>query len=235
MNISSTSGVINIQAGQMLMPRAKDSISENIQSLISNAEKQLQELSSNKEMTAEEKMNKRQEIQQQISDLNKQLRQHQLEQRKEQQKERAAAMDDMLGGNRKKNESKSEDKKTGLSQASMEAMISADASMKQARVYGNTATAMEGRADVLGEEIRQDAGRGVRVEKKQEEQASLTQKAQAATSSQLSNLADAYEIMEEAAEEDRKDAGTSAGSVKSEEQEASKEQTLRYTPIDIRL
>ena len=48
----------------------------------------------------EEKMKKRQEIQQQIADLNNQLRQHQIEQRKEQQAKKTS-MDDMLGGTRK--------------------------------------------------------------------------------------------------------------------------------------
>ena len=49
-----------------------DSVSKNIQNQIANAQKELQELSSNKEMSIEEKMNRRQEIQQQITDLNNQ-------------------------------------------------------------------------------------------------------------------------------------------------------------------
>lgn len=65
----------NTQMGQMGMNRATDSYSRNIQNQITNAQKRLQELSSNEDMTLEERMKKRQEIQQQISDLNMQLRQ----------------------------------------------------------------------------------------------------------------------------------------------------------------
>ena len=88
MKINGTNGV-NTQMGQMGMNQATDSYSKNIQNQIANAQKQLQELSSNEEMTLEEKMKKRQEIQQQISDLNMQLRQHQMEQRKEKQQAKA--------------------------------------------------------------------------------------------------------------------------------------------------
>ena len=65
------------------MDQTTDSVSKNIRDQIANAQKQLQEISSNKEMSVEQKMKRRQEIQQQISDLNNQLRQHQIEQRKQ--------------------------------------------------------------------------------------------------------------------------------------------------------
>ena len=97
MTINGINGV-NTQMKQMGMNQATDSYSRNIQSQIANAQKQLQELSSNEDMSLEEKMKKRQEIQQQISDLNMQLRQHQMEQRKEKQQAKSSSMDDMLGG-----------------------------------------------------------------------------------------------------------------------------------------
>ena len=78
MEINSING-INTQMRQMGMNQATDSYSRNIQNQIAGAQKQLQELSSNGDMTLEEKMKKRQEIQQQISDLNMQLRQHQMD------------------------------------------------------------------------------------------------------------------------------------------------------------
>ena len=79
--------------------QSNDSIRKNLQSQIANAKKQLQELSTNKEMSLEEKMKKKQEIQQQIADLNNQLRQHQITQRKEQQAKKTS-MNDMLGGSK---------------------------------------------------------------------------------------------------------------------------------------
>ena len=99
MEISSINGA-NAQVRQMGINQATDSYSRNIQNQIANAQKQLQELSSNKDMTQEEKMTKRQELQQQISNLNMQLRQHQTEQRREKQ-QKQSSFDDMIGGNQK--------------------------------------------------------------------------------------------------------------------------------------
>ena len=193
----------NTQMGQMGMNQATDSYSRNIRNQIANAQKQLQELSSNEEMTLEEKMKKRQEIQQQISDLNMQLRQHQAEQRKEKQQAKASSMDDMIGGTK----SKAGEKGIGMSQASMTAMISADTSIKQAKVQGSVATSMEGRAGVLESEIKNN--HGADVTKKKEELADVTQKAQAATASQMNTLAEANKVMEEAAVAERGDNKTS--------------------------
>ena len=198
MKINGINGA-NTQMGQMGMNQATDSYSRNIQSQIANAQKQLQELSSNEEMTLEEKMKKRQEIQQQISDLNMQLRQHQAEQRKEKQQAKASSMDDM--------KSKAGEKGIGMSQASMTAMISADTSIKQAKVQGSVATSMEGRAGVLESEIKNN--HGADVTKKKEELADVTQKAQAATVSQMNTLAEANKAMEEAAVVERGDNKTS--------------------------
>ena len=202
MKINGINGA-NTQMGQMGMNQATDSYSRNIQSQIANAQKQLQELSSNEEMTLEEKMKKRQEIQQQISDLNMQLRQHQAEQRKEKQQAKASSMDDMIGGTK----SKAGEKGIGMSQASMTAMISADTSIKQAKVQGSVATSMEGRVGVLESEIKNNHGSD--VTKKKEELADVTQKAQAATVSQMNTLAEANKAMEEAAVVERGDNKTS--------------------------
>ena len=85
MRINSINGT-NTQTGTIGMAQANDSVSKNIQNQIANAQKKLQELSSNEELSIEDKMKKRQEIQQEINNLNQQLRQHQIEQRKEQQR-----------------------------------------------------------------------------------------------------------------------------------------------------
>ena len=192
----------NTQAGGINMMQANDSVSKNLQSQIANAQKQLQEISENKEMTLEEKMKKRQEIQQQIADLNNQLRQHQIEQRKE-QREKKASMNDMLGGNQR-TVSKAGKQATGLSQASMKAMISADSAMAQAKVQGNVATKMEGRAGVLTAEIKLDQARGNDVEKKKEELAEVEKKAIEAESAQMNTLADANKELEKAAKAEQK-------------------------------
>lgn len=231
--------------------QAADSYSKNIQRQIADAQKKLQELSSNEDMTLEEKMEKRQEIQQEIANLNQQLRQHQIAQRKEQQE--SMSMNDMLGGSRKA--AKTGDKGSGLSQATMTAMISADSSRKQAEVQGSMAAQMEGRAGVLESEIKMDKGRGANTEKKEEELADLQTKAQAATAAQISTLADAGKVMEEAAKADSKAETIASRNNKSDKNEENddisvgkkdaKEQALdstvaqqpaaAYTTIDIRL
>ena len=193
MRINGFSGT-NTQTGTMGMTQGNDSVSKNIQNQIANAQQKLQDLSSNEEMSLEDKMKKRQEIQQEINNLNQQLRQHQIEQRKEQQSKNSSSMDDMVAGT----SSTSKKKDTGLSQASMQAMISADSSMKQAKVQGSMATQIQGRASVLESEIKQDAGKG-NTEKKEEELAELQAKAQSATAAQMSTLADANKSVEEAA------------------------------------
>lgn len=69
---------------------ATDSVSKDIQSKIVNAQKQRQGLSFNMEMTAEEKENIRQKIQQEISDLKRELRQREAEEKKKQQEAQRA-------------------------------------------------------------------------------------------------------------------------------------------------
>lgn len=208
----------NTQAGQRGMNQATDSYSRNLQKQIENAKKQLQELSSNQDMTLEEKMTRRQEIQKQITDLNNQLRQHQMEQRREQQQAKGSSMEDYIGGSKKSGAAKQANAGSGFSQTSMKAMISADSSMKQAQVQGSVATKMEGRAGVLKAEIKQDAGRGD-VEAKKEELAEVEQIAEKATASQMNTLSEADKAVKEAAKAEQ------AGTAKTEKNETEKEGT----------
>ncbi|MBP3568368.1 MAG: FlxA-like family protein [Lachnospiraceae bacterium] len=192
-SMNGTNAQAGIQAGKINKPMEMDSFSKSIQNQIFNAQKQLQELSENKDMSMEEKMKRRQEIQQQITELNNQLRQHQIEQRKEKQEQAAKSAE-------KKESVKNENKGAGLSQASMTAIISADAALSQAKVHGSVATRMEGRAGVLEAEIKQGGGN---VEAKKEELAKVQQKAVAAGTSQTDTLASVSKDIKEAAKEDK--------------------------------
>ena len=154
------------QMGQRGMNQAADSYSRNIQNQIASAQKQLQDISSNEDMTMEEKMKKRQEIQKQISDLNMQLRQHQMEQRKEKQQAKKSSMNDVSGGTGNK---KAGGRSGGFSKAGMTAIISADNSIKQAQIQGSVAVQMEGRAGVLQSEIKLGQATGSDTRKKEEE------------------------------------------------------------------
>lgn len=225
MEISSINGA-NAQIGQMGMNQATDSYSRNIQNQIADAQKQLQELSSNEDMTLEEKMKKRQEIQQQISDLNVQLRQHQMEQRREKQQAKGSSMDDMLGGTGNTSSAKAENKSTRISQASMTALISADSSMKQAKVQGNVTSRFEGRAGVLEIEIKLDESRAVNglsanTEGKKAELVEVEQKAMDVTAAQMETLGEVNQSIEEAEktdeQSDNKDTKTTSSKEKDEE------------------
>lgn len=209
MTIGSATGAGGIRPGSIGTGMQNDPVSKNIQQQIADAQKKMQEISSDNNLSLEEKMKKRQELQQEISNLNQQLRQHQTEQRRQQQAKQTS-MDDMLGGTSRTGAGQAERQGTGLSQAGMQAVLSADASMKQARVQGSTAKQMQGRAGVLRAEIKQDAARGD-TQKKEEELADLEKKAQTATASQISSLAEANRAAEEAAKAEQAEQDSRAG------------------------
>ena len=159
-------GSMPAQAGQPGMNQETDAVSRNLQNQIANAQKKLQELSSDEALTMEEKIKKRQEIQKEINDLNNQLRQHQMELKRERQREKEASADAAA-----KNQQNTQDAQTnaqaGMSQASMQAMISADSAVGQACVQGSVAAKTEHRARVLSSEIAQDQARGVNTQRKE--------------------------------------------------------------------
>lgn len=198
MRIESMSGTGSMAAGGIGINMTSDSVSKNIQNQIAAAQKELQELSADQEMKPEEKMKKKQELQQEISSLNQQLRQHQMELRREQQKN--TSMEDKLGSTERKSDT--QEKETGFSAAGVQVMLSADAALKQASVYGSVATQLNGRAGVLESEIKTDSCRGADTEKKEMELADLQEKAKAAAAGQISTLAKANKKVEEAAEEE---------------------------------
>ena len=251
MVINGVSG--NAQMGSIGMSRANDPVVKDIERQIADAQKQLQELAANKELSSEDKMKKRQELQQKINDLNMQLRQHQIEQRREKQQEKSASSsDDIFDPNGQSNGSKTKNgqKSAGLSQSSMEAMISADTSMKQAAVQGSVATKMEGRADVLKVEIQLDGSRGIDTERKQSELASMEKKAQEATSSQLGTLAETNKNLQNAAneeqnasddkkaEDNKAEDNNKADTYNSEDASGNNSEELQstiYRPVDVRL
>lgn len=179
--------------------RRMDSVSKGIQNQISNAQERLQSISEDKDMSLEEKMKKRQEIQQEINNLNQQLRQHQIAKRKEQQAG-GLSMEDMTGGSRKSATARAGSQARGLSQAGMQALISADSSLKQARAQGSVATEMEGRARILKSEIKLDRGN---TEDKEAALAEIEQKALDAATSQMNTLADAGKAVKEAGKEEQ--------------------------------
>lgn len=211
MNINSVDEM-KMQVGQKSsFVKAADPMEKSIQNQIGNAQKQLQQLASNKEMSIEEKMKKRQEIQEQINDLNKQLRQHQIEQRKERQNntETTSAERDMPDSSKKAGVS-------GLSYAGMEAMISADSAISHAKNLKSVATQMKGQKSVLAAEIEQDARRGRDVGAKQEAMEDLEDRIMKTETSQISVMGKATKEMKEAAKAEQQAGKTEKGKEKTE-------------------
>lgn len=189
-----------MQMGQKnFLGNGKDSVSKGIQGQIENAQKQLQELSSNKEMSTEEKIKKQQEIREQINDLNKQLRQYQIDQRKEMQQ----PSKDGVSNKKQSNISKAGSQGTGFSKASMTAMISADSALSQAKNCDHIATQMEGQKNVLAMEIKLDAQRGKDVTAKQGQMQDLEERIMETKASQIAALGTASKEIEEAAKTDQ--------------------------------
>lgn len=193
------------QTGGYGMVQETDAMTKSIQKQIADTQKQLQELSADDEISPEEKIKKRQELQKKITDLNNQLRQHQLELRREKQQERKNGMDEAMGTRQQEQsmQAKGKDAAGGISQSSMEAMVSAGTSMKQAKAQGRVATAMKGQAGVLQGEIKQDQARGIDVTKKQDQLSELEERIEKTTASQISTLADAGKDMKAAAKKDQ--------------------------------
>lgn len=228
-----------------------DPVSKDLQKQIEKLQQDLKEISANQDMPADAKMKKRQEIQKQISELQIQLRQHQMEVKKEerQKKKDESSFDDLMGT--KPQEKQSGSQNTGMSVGGMEAMISADVSVKQANVHGSTAKKMEGRANVLEVEIKLDSGRNgsSNVGLKEAELAKTKEAAEKATASQMDSLAQASETLQKASKDDnvneKKDEEEKKTPDTEEEKEegvsvtpdgeASEETGIAYHPVDVRL
>ncbi len=222
MRVNGANG-INISAAALGMeagggqadPQVKD-----LQNQIQTLQKQLKDLASNSEIPPEMKSKKRQDLQKQISDLEAQLKQRQIEVKheeimKKQQQKKSGSLDEMLGA--KPQAKKGGRQSAGMSAGSMEALISADASLKQADIHGATAQKMEGRAGVLEAEISLDSmsGGASAVESKKEQLAEAQAKAAEATSAQMGALAQAAEEAKKAGEAENSREDTSEKSEKS--------------------
>ncbi len=233
-----------------------DPVSKDLQKQIEKLKNDLKEISANQDMPTEAKMKKRQEIQKQISNLEIQLRQHQMEvKREERQKKKEESSFDELTGT-KPQKKQGSDQNAGMSTGGMEAMISADTAVKQANVNGSTAKKMEGRTNVLKVEMQLDGGRGgsSNIDLKEAELAKANETAQKATASQMESLAQAGETLENAAKEEKTEGKKEENEKKEGEKKASgtdeekqeenplktpdqeqDENTIAYHPVDVRL
>ena len=120
MRIDGSNGIGAGQAGSIGQNdnTQTDAYTKDLQRQIALDQQKLQEISSNGDLSMEDKMKKRQEIQKEIASLQQQLRQHQIEVRREQQQQ-GSSIDDMVA----KRQDDPNTETAGLSQNSMKAMI----------------------------------------------------------------------------------------------------------------
>lgn len=208
-----------------------DAYSRQLQKQISDAQKKLQDISSDESLSQEEKVKKRQEIQQEINNLNIQLRQHQIELRREKQEQKNSdsAVTELTGGGKNAKAGKSGGQTQAMSEAGMSAIISADAAVKQANIQGNVANRMENRAEVIKSEIKMESGD---VSDKEKELAEVEKRAAAAVSSQTHTLKDANGELKKAEDSEEQEEENKSDGAKREEED---NVTIAYTPVDIRL
>ncbi len=202
-----------------------DSVSKGIQNEIADVQRQMQGLSSKEDITAEEKSQKRQELQKQISKLNVELRQRQTELHKEQRKEELAAGNkDSSAQKEEKKTAKTEDADkakradkagninqadtvskaekaealdSGKAPADSRKVVAAETSVEQIQTQGRIIARIEGGIAILKGEIKQDEMRGENVEKKKEELERRQERVERAADFQTSIMKEAGKKMKE--------------------------------------
>lgn len=192
MMVTGTSGYsANYSQMQIMNSGNQDTSLKAIQDQIENVQKQLQVLSGNEKISAEEKMSKQRDLQQQLQDLNKQLAQRKIEIQQERREKAAAKVNSMDEVSQN-----AENQESGMMETvSMKGVIHADTSMKQVKTVQTVKTGMEGRAGVLEREIKTDRGRGS-TEKKEAELAKLNGRINDASSDMMKRAADAETTLE---------------------------------------
>lgn len=186
------------EAGRANANWQTDSKSKEFQNQIANAQNRLKDLSVDKELGEDEKSKKRQELQQQITDLNNQLRQHQLQMQREMREKKA---DTEVSDEEKTDGIKEEkEQKPVHVQTARDAILSANSAIQLAQTQGSMSLEMENRVRVLQTEIKQDARYGKDTEQKKKELEKLEKKAVKVKGAKMSYLANASKEMKRAAE-----------------------------------
>lgn len=160
----------------IFMPAAVDSESKALQKQIEEKQKELKELSSKEDIPLEEKVKQKQQLQQEITQLEAQLRMHQQEIK--QQRGQENSKQDLIasGGDKQSLAASMSLSSEGTAMAGMESLLSAHSSLKQAKVQQRVSRDLQANARVLESEIKQDKNLGASVEKKEEQLEDLSQR-----------------------------------------------------------
>lgn len=183
-----------------------DDLIKSYQKRIEELQQRIQDLADS-DMDPKIKQEKKKGFLQQITDLKSQIMQRQAELRQKKQEEAAQKQAEKQAEKEAEREAKKQDSYTGpaaFTKQGFNSMLSAGNSVELSKVHGNTASALNGRANELKAEIKADSGRGAATENKIETAAKLTVRAQKAKREQLSDLGDANKDMTIAAKAEKK-------------------------------
>ncbi|MBQ4282597.1 MAG: FlxA-like family protein [Lachnospira sp.] len=159
---------------------ASDIESKRLQSQIASKQQRLNSLASDDEISAEEKAKQRQEIKEQIAELNRKLELKRQEKEAEEKKaakeaeDRAVVREDMLNGVKKDESKKTEDGNVIDSQdkefsvKNIHNILSANSLVNKERVQESVARQKEGYENVLESEIKLDKMHGEDTEEKED-------------------------------------------------------------------
>lgn len=214
---------------QVQMPQlGNDPVSKEMERQIAEARQAMQELSTAEGKSPEEKMQERQELQKKITNLEQQLRQHQIEQRKEQQAAKNE-VDELTGADRHQNQ---DGDVAIFSKEGMDALVSADSAIKQAKVQGRVSGQLDAQAKTLRTEIKLDGGRG-NVEAKEAALADLGQRAVNAMQAQGETLAGAAEKLRETSEKGNEQEGKELTVADEQEEAVEAERVVAVSEEDV--
>lgn len=186
MSIGGINATGNASAGHLMKTEPIDSMSKSIENEISDIQRQRQQVLK-EDISADEKQEKRRKLQQEISRLNAQLKQHQSEVRREHNKEEIAKSIGADGGRFKTDEDKNNqtvasdkekaeenenkavnDKEEKKVLRQEQSVIATSFAMEQSKLKNSVVSGMKNDITVIKSEIKLDSARGENVEDKRE-------------------------------------------------------------------
>lgn len=164
-----------------------DTETKNIQNQITSKQQSLNRLSSDSEMSAEEKAKERQEIQTQIAELNRKLRMLRMEKEEEAKKAEKAQEQKAAFSEKQTQESSREDsdksisaettkeqqQKINIPPQNIQKILEAGTLLQKERIYQNTSQQKEATENILEAEIKLDELYGTDTSAKKEKLSSI--------------------------------------------------------------
>lgn len=240
-----TEGGGNVQSMQPSSTHSQDAMIKSLQKQIDGAKEELRELNQNKNMSPEEKMEKRKEIQQKIQDLSKQISQREMDIRKQAQEKKAKELQEQAEKNAPKSELE-EKQQSSVAAEVILTVMGVEAAMDQVNVKQSVKKDLEGKTGVLKAEIELDTARGGSAAAKKDQLAETENKINDINSDMMSDISDINKDIKENSSKNSevKNKGDQNGEEENDEKEkdengespsAEGKASPYYAPIDVRL